>query len=128
MSAYPEGMGRVPTVAVAQDGGGAIGAGKVAVAKLPPQWGFRRWASTRPVSTPDRQAATEPPGSYPDGTHTRWRRRAYVGFSYSIPPPTLGARTIRASLRTAFPSGRGRSGRGLGAAPFAWWRGRLLEE
>ena len=94
----------------------------------PPQWGFRRWASTRPVSRPDRQAATEPPGSYPDGTHTRWRRRAYVGFSYSIPPPTLGARTIRASLWTAFPSGRGRSGQGLGAAPFAWWRGRLMEE
>jgi hypothetical protein len=94
----------------------------------PPQWGFRRWASTRPVSRPDRQAATEPPGSYPDGTHARWRRRAYVGFSYSIPPATLGARTIRASLWTAFPSGRGRSGRGLGAAPFGWWRGRLLEE
>jgi hypothetical protein len=49
------------TVAVAQDGGGAIGAGKVAVDKLPPQWGFRRWASTRPVSRPDRQTAAEPP-------------------------------------------------------------------
>src|SRR5919199_203297 len=48
-------------------------------AELLPPKGFRRWASTRPVSRPDRQPATEPPGSYSDGTHTRWRRRAYVG-------------------------------------------------
>ena len=40
--------------------------------------GFRRWASTRPVSRPSRQPATGPPGSYPDGTHTRRRQRAYV--------------------------------------------------
>ena len=46
---------------------------------LLPQKGFRRWASTRPVSRPSRQPATGPPGSYPDGTHTRWQRRAYVG-------------------------------------------------
>ena len=44
-----------------------------------PQRGFRRWASTRPVSRPSRQPATGPPGSYPDGTHTRRRQRAYVG-------------------------------------------------
>ena len=43
-----------------------------------PQWGFRRWASTRPVSRPSRQPATGPPGSYPDGIHTRRRQRAYV--------------------------------------------------
>src|SRR5713226_3570859 len=47
-------------------------------AQLLPQRGFRRWASTRPVTRPSRQPATGPPGSYPDGTHTRWRRRAYV--------------------------------------------------
>ena len=28
--------------------------------------------------------------------HTRWRRRAYVGLSYSIAPPTLGARCFQA--------------------------------
>jgi hypothetical protein len=47
-------------------------------AQLLPQKGFRRWASARPVSRPSRQPATGPPGSYPDGTHTRWRRRACV--------------------------------------------------
>ena len=41
-----------------------------------PQKGFRRWASTRPVSRPSRQPATGPPGSYPDRTHTGRRRRA----------------------------------------------------
>jgi len=51
---------------------------------LLPQKGFRRWASIRPVSRPSRQPATGPPGSYPDGTRTRWRRRAYVGITYSI--------------------------------------------
>jgi hypothetical protein len=44
-----------------------------------PQKGFRRWASTRPVSRPSRQPATGPPDSYPDRTHTGRRRRAYVG-------------------------------------------------
>ena len=42
-----------------------------------PHKGFRRWASTRPVSRPGRQPATGPPGSYPDRTHTGRRRRAY---------------------------------------------------
>ncbi len=57
-----------------------------------PQQGFRRWASTRPVTRPSRQPATGPPDSYPDGTHTRWRRRAYVGLGHlNQPPPTLGA-------------------------------------
>jgi hypothetical protein len=55
----------------------------------PPQ-GFRRWTSTRPVSRPSRQPATEPPGSYPDGTHTRWQPRAYVGSRSKYRPPTLG--------------------------------------
>jgi hypothetical protein len=41
-----------------------------------PHQGFRRWASTRPVSRPGRQPATGPPGSYPDRTHTGRRRRA----------------------------------------------------
>ncbi len=50
--------------------------------RLPPQKGFRRWASTRPVSRPSRQPATGPPGSYPDGTHTRWRRRASAGSGH----------------------------------------------
>src|SRR6266540_138392 len=36
-----------------------------------PQQGFRRWASTRPLSRPSRQPATGPPGSHPDRTHTR---------------------------------------------------------
>lgn len=35
-----------------------------------PQWGIRRWASTRPVSRTSRQPATGPPGSYPDRTST----------------------------------------------------------
>ena len=43
-----------------------------------PNMGFRRWAPTRPVTRPSRQPATGPPGSYPDGTHTRRQRRAYV--------------------------------------------------
>src|SRR6266498_2207218 len=42
-----------------------------------PQRGFRRWASTHPVSRPSRQPATGPPGSYPDRTLTGRRRRAY---------------------------------------------------
>jgi hypothetical protein len=42
-----------------------------------PLKGFRRWASTRPVSRPSRQPATGPPGSYPDRTSTGKRRRAY---------------------------------------------------
>ena len=49
-----------------------------------PLKGFRRWAPTRPVTRPSRQPATGPPGSYPDGTHTRRRRRAYVGSGHSI--------------------------------------------
>src|SRR6266498_1208093 len=53
-------------------------------AQLLPQKGFRRWASTRPVSRPSRQPATGPPGSYPDGTHTRWRRRACAGSGQPI--------------------------------------------
>src|SRR5918994_5872692 len=53
-----------------------------------PQQGFRRWASTRPVSRPSRQPATGPPDSYPHGTHTRRRRRAYVGSATQSAPPT----------------------------------------
>jgi len=41
-----------------------------------PERGFRRWAPTRPVTQPNRQPATGPPGSYPDRTHTGKRRRA----------------------------------------------------
>jgi hypothetical protein len=53
--------------------------------------GFRRWAPTRPVTRPSRQPATGPPGSYPDGTHTRRQRRAYVGSGHiNRPPPTAG--------------------------------------
>ena len=47
----------------------------LAARSLPPM-GFRRWASTRPVSRPSRQPATGPPGGYPDRTLTGWRRRA----------------------------------------------------
>src|SRR4051812_49588097 len=62
----------------------------------PPSQGFRRWAPTRPVSRPSRQPATGPPGSYPDGTHTRRRRRAYVGSGHiNRPPPTAGHTPIR---------------------------------
>jgi hypothetical protein len=60
-----------------------------------PQRGFRRWASTRPVSRPSRQPATGPPDSYPDGTHTRRRQRAYVGSATQQAPPTLGAHRKR---------------------------------
>jgi hypothetical protein len=119
----------VPTVAVAQDGRGAIGAGKVAVAKLlPPKGAFD--AGLRPDPFPDRIASLLPSllvaartGLTPAGDD-----ELMLVSATQYPLPTLGARTIRASLRTAFPSGRGRSGRGLGAAPFAWGRGRLLEE
>jgi len=45
-------------------------------AQLLPLKGFRRWASARPVSRPDRQPATGLPGDYPDRTHTGRRRRA----------------------------------------------------
>src|SRR3954447_20103819 len=63
-----------------------------------PHKGFRRWASTRPVSRPSRQPATGPPGSYPDRTSTGRRRRAYeheeTPWHYvTVPPPVLlGAR------------------------------------
>ena len=60
---------------------------------LPPR-GFRRWASTRPVSRPSRQPATGPPGSYPDGTHTRRRQRAYVGSGQLNQPPPTSWRTL----------------------------------
>ena len=82
-----------------------------------PQRGFRRWASTRPVSRPSRQPATGPPDSYPDGTHTRRRQRAYVGSASQQAPPTLGAHRLgrgtpvthaRAGFRFAGVSGRGR--------------------
>ena len=46
-----------------------------------PQKGFRHWASTRPVSRPSRQSAIGPPGSYPNRTHTGWRRRASDQFT-----------------------------------------------
>ena len=46
-------------------------------AQLLPPTGFRRWASTRPVSRPSRQPATGPPDSYPDRTLTGRRRRAF---------------------------------------------------
>src|SRR4051794_14842967 len=71
-------------------------------AELLPPTGFRRWASTRPVSRPSRQPTTEPPGSYSDGTLTRWRRRAYVGSGLHQPPPTLGAHEIRATVELGF--------------------------
>src|SRR6266540_2340957 len=60
-----------------------------------PQRGFRRWASTRPVTRPSRQPATGPPGSFPDGTHTRWRRRAYLRIrSPHQPPPKRWAHVV----------------------------------
>ena len=59
-----------------------------------PQRGFRRWASTRPVSRPSRQPATGPPGSYPDGTRTRRRQRAYVGSGHVNQPPPTSWRTL----------------------------------
>src|SRR5687767_9522644 len=49
-----------------------------------PRRGFRRWASTRPVSRPSRQPATGPPGSYPDRTHTGRRRRALSDHDHII--------------------------------------------
>jgi hypothetical protein len=39
-------------------------------AQLLPLQGFRRWASARPVSRPNRQPATGLPGDYPDRTFT----------------------------------------------------------
>src|ERR1700756_1367886 len=62
-----------------------------------PLEGFRRWASTRPVSRPSRQPATGPPGSYPDRTSTGRRRRAYEHedppwhYVTASPPALLGA-------------------------------------
>src|SRR5947199_32609 len=58
--------------------------------------GFRRWAPTRPVSRPDRQPATGPPGSYPDRTFTGRRRRAsdQVMIAGQPPPDALGARNF----------------------------------
>src|SRR5262249_45339310 len=43
-------------------------------------------AGLRPGPFPDRAASLlpGPPGSYPDGTHTRWRRRACVGSGHPI--------------------------------------------
>src|SRR5712691_9069090 len=43
--------------------------------------------TTRPVTRPSRQPATGPPGSYPGGTHTRRRRRAYVRIRSPHQPP-----------------------------------------
>ena len=63
-------------------------------AGLLPLKGFRRWASTRPVSRPSRQPATGPPGSYPDGTHTRRRQRAYVRSGHPNQPPPTTWRTV----------------------------------
>ena len=50
------------------------------------------------VSRPSRQPATGLPGSYPDGTRTRWRRRAYVGSATQSAPPTLGTPARMARL------------------------------
>ena len=56
----------------------------------PPQ-GLSTLGFDRPVTRPSRQPATGPPGSYPDGTHTRRRRRAYVRIrSLDRPPPNAG--------------------------------------
>jgi hypothetical protein len=54
--------------------------------------GLRRRASTPPVSRPSRQPATEPLGSYSDGTHTRRRRRPHVRSAHSISTSNAGAR------------------------------------
>src|SRR6266566_8894687 len=58
--------------------------------------GFRRWAPARPVSRPDHQPATGPPGSYPDRTFTGRRRRAsdQVMIAGQSPPDALGARNF----------------------------------
>ena len=58
-----------------------------------PPKGFRRWASTRPVSRPSRQPATGPPDSYPDRTHTGKRRRALrPKITYTWSPPACWSR------------------------------------
>src|SRR3954469_15527300 len=75
-------------------------------AELLPPKGLLRRGSTRPVSRPNRQPATAPPGSYSYGTHTRWRRRAYVGSATQTAPPTLGARMIRVRLPLRGPADR----------------------
>ena len=51
-----------------------------------------RWlASPKGLSTLGKtQPATGPPGSYPDGTHTRRRRQAYVRSRTTSRPPTTG--------------------------------------
>src|SRR6266704_861080 len=61
-----------------------------------PLKGFRRWAPARPVSRPDRETATGPPGSCPDRTCTGWRRRAsdQVMTAGQSPPDALGARNF----------------------------------
>ena len=58
--------------------------------------GFRRWASTRPVSRPSRQPAIGLPGNYPDRTHTGRRRRASAQamIAGQSPANALGARNF----------------------------------
>jgi hypothetical protein len=73
-----------------------------------PQRGFRRWASTRPVSRPSRQPATGPPGSYPDGTRTRRRQRAYVGSGQLNQPPPTSWRTLSRTNRSSSTAARRR--------------------
>ena len=115
-----------------------------------PHQGFRRWTSTRPVSRPDRQPATGPPGSYPDRTHTGRRRRVsdQVMTAGRSPPdlwaqrleyqtaprrphPRLTAHTIAGCVQALSPSSAGatpracsRSKRSLPRAAGA--RARLL--
>src|SRR3954452_20286691 len=69
-----------------------------------PLKGFRRWASTRTVSSPSRQPATGLPGDYPDRTHTGWRRRASDSSQViRTPPKSLGALPIFVEVEVAVP-------------------------
>ena len=71
-------------------------------AQLLPLQGFRRWASARPVSRPDRQPATGLPGDYPDRTFTGWRRRASDQvITAGRSPPDLWAHQLEYYSRPA---------------------------
>jgi hypothetical protein len=69
----------------------------------PPSQGLRRCASTPGVSPRRRQPATGPPGSYPDRTHTGWRRRACRWIRYASPPTFWAHSPVSVEVEVAVP-------------------------
>ena len=123
---HPEGRGSAPPqpgeAGHTNDAAGF--ASMLRTAQSLPQMGFRRWAPTRPVTRPSRQPATGPPGSYPDGTHTRRQRRAYVRIrSNHRPPPNRWAPPMICVVPMSLAGRRRRreNGGGLPATPTSPW-------